>query len=307
MSDCAYFEFSLYFVFYQTMKKYFALGELLVDYRKHRDLTQIDFAAILDVDVRTIIRWEKNESLIKSEKENLIIENLGIPHQVIRNLNTERPIAVYFDFERWLYALSLLSSMVKSSNEFKTDVEYETSRIETLSQDKDFDFITYIQKNQKNCNPIRNEVIKTAAHILPDINLVIRDQSGYHGGHVSILPLKYDVYEKIRDRTMQENQIQVNDLSLEMSKETSVFYFYSIYSNSLDNTYYLVNKMLFYFLKRESKNYVFAGITFQKLKVDRFKEMGFTIVWENNIEEYPDRKASFLEGNFDEFLYGVKD
>ena len=285
------------------MKKYFALGELLVDYRKHRTLTQIDFAAILDVDVRTIIRWEKNESLIKAEKEKLIIENLGIPHQVIRNLNTEHPIAVYFDFDRWMYALTLLSSMVKSSNEFKTDTEYVTSRIETLADDKDYDFITYIQKNQKNCNPLRLDVVKTASRILPELNLVIRDQSGYHGGHISILPLKYEIYEKIRDRKMLENQLQVKDLTFSLNGDSPVFYFYSIYSNSLDNTYYLINKLLFYFKKRELKDYIFAGITFQKLKVERFREMGFEVIWEKEVEEYPDRKASFLNGNFDEFLY----
>ena len=285
------------------MKKYFALGELLVDYRKHRTLTQIDFAAILDVDVRTIIRWEKNESLIKAEKEKLIIENLGIPHQVIRNLNTEHPIAVYFDFDRWMYALTLLSSMVKSSNEFKTDTEYVTSRIETLADDKDYDFITYIQKNQKNCNPLRLDVVKTASRILPELNLVIRDQSGYHGGHISILPLKYEIYEKIRDRKMLENQLQVKDLTFSLNGDSPVFYFYSIYSNSLDNTYYLINKLLFYLKKRELKDYIFAGITFQKLKVERFREMGFEVIWEKEVEEYPDRKASFLNGNFDEFLY----
>lgn len=43
--------------------------------------------------------------------------------------------------------------------------------------------------------------------------------------------------------------------------------------------------MLFYFIKRELKNYVFAGMTFQKLKVDRLNEMGSTVVWENNMEE----------------------
>jgi len=289
------------------MKKYQTLSELLIDYRKYRDLTQIDLAAILDVDVRTIIRWEKNESLIKAEKEKILIENLGIPHQVIRNLNTDNPISVYFDFKRWLYALTLLSSMVKSSKEFKTDEEYHTSRIETLSGEKDFDFVNYIQKNQKNCNPLGIEIIQSAAKILPDINLVIRDQSGYHGGHVSILPIKHETYKKLRDRTLNENQLTVNDLSRNLDEEPNIFYFYSIYSNSLDNTYYLINKLLFYFKKLEQQNYIFAGTTFQKLKVERFKEMGFQIVWEQTLENHPDQKATFVSGNFHEFLFGEEE
>jgi hypothetical protein len=214
---------------------------------------------------------------------------------------------VYFDFERWLYALTLLSSMVKSSKEFKTDEEYHTSRIVTLSDDKDFDFINYIQKNQKNSKPLGIEVITAAAQILPDLNLVIRDQSGYHGGHISILPLKYESYKKIRDREINENQLTVNDLSRYMDEDPNVFYFYSIYSNSLDNTYYLVNKLLFYFKRPELPDYIFAGITFQKLKVERFREMGFQIIWEQIIEEHPDQKATFISGNFDEFLFGEQE
>lgn len=286
------------------MKKYETIGELLIDYRKHQKLTQVDLAAIFDVDVRTIIRWERNESLIDTKKEKFMIENLGIPHQVVRNLNTGHQVPVYFDFKRWRYALTLLSSMVKSSNEFKTNAEFKTNRIETLSADKDFDFINFIQKNQKNCNPLGMEIIKTASRILPELNLVIHEQSGYHAGHVSVLPLKYESYKKIRDKEMMENQLTKHDLSRDMNKELNVYYFYSIFSNSLDNTYYLINKMLFYFKRPEITNYIFAGITYQELEVDRFREAGFQVIWEHVIDENQKQKATFISGNFDTFLFG---
>jgi len=290
------------------MKKYHSLGELLTDFRKHRTLTQIDFAAMLDVDVRTVIRWEKNESLIKTDKEKVLIENMGIPHQVIRNLNTEQPIPVYFDFKRWLYSLTLLSSVVKNAKEFKTDEELHTTRIEALKNENDFDFITYIQRNQKNCSPLNLDMIKTAARLLPELNFVIRDQSGYHGGHVSILPLKYESYKKIADQEMRENQLTVNDLSRYTDEEIPVYYFYSIYSNSRDNTFYLVNKLLFYFKKRDELiDYIFAGVTFQKLKVEHFRQMGFKVIWEKNVDDHPDHIATFLSGNFNQFFSNETD
>ena len=288
------------------MKKYHTLGEFLVDYRKHRGLTQIDFSAMIEVDVRTVIRWEKNESLIKAEKEKLLIENMGFPHQVIRNLNTEQPIPVYFDFKRWMYSLTLLSSMVRHSKDFIAEEEYHTTRIETIADDKDFEFISYIQKNQKNCSPIPLDVLKTAARLLPGLNLVIREQSGYHGGHVSIFPLKYEVYEKIRDQKMTENELTVSDLARFKDENPEVFYFYSIYSNSLDNSYYLINRMLSYFKKQAPEDYVFAGITFQKLKVQRFREMNMQIIWEKTLDAHPDLKATFISGNFNEFLSGTE-
>jgi transcriptional regulator with XRE-family HTH domain len=288
------------------LKKYFSLGELLLDYRKHRNLTQLDFAAMLDVDVRTVIRWEKNESLIKTEKELLLIENLGIPHQVIRNLNTDRPISVYFDFQRWLFSLSLLSGVIKSAKEFKTEHELETSRFEMLSKEKDFEFISYIQQNQKNKTQLKIEVLKKSAQLLPPLNIVIRDHSGYHGGHISILPLKMETYEALRDQKMKENEIGLQHLSTFPGDEKKVFYFYSIYSNSTDNSYYLINKLLFYFKKNEIKDYIFAGITFQKLKVERFQEMGFQVVWQKEVEDHPEWTATFISGNFNEFLFSVQ-
>jgi transcriptional regulator with XRE-family HTH domain len=289
------------------MKKYHNLGELLLDFRKHRGMTQLDLSAILEVDVRTVIRWEKNESLIKPEKEIILIENLGIPHQVIRNLNTDHPIPVYFDFKRWLYALSLLSSMVRSSKEFKTEYELHTSRIETLKDEKDIEFINYIQKNQKNCSPLRKEVVETAARILPEINLVIRDQSGFHGGHISILPIKYEAYEAIRDQKMKEQELKVQHLTSNMDDDPKVYYFYSIYSSSLENNFYLVNRLLFYFKKLYDTNYIFAGITFQELKIERFREMGFQVIWQKPVADHPEWTATFLTGNFDAFLFNEKE
>jgi len=38
------------------MKKYYSLGELLVDSREAHHLSQTDVAAVLDVDVRTVAR-----------------------------------------------------------------------------------------------------------------------------------------------------------------------------------------------------------------------------------------------------------
>lgn len=285
------------------MKKYNNLGELLIDYRKHRKISQLDFAALLDIDVRTVIRWEKNESLIKVEKEKLLIENFGIPHQVIRNLNTDKPLSIYFDFQKWAYSLSFLSAMVTSSWAFNRKLEIETDRIETLSKDDDFRAVTFIQENQNNCETIKEDVLKSATKILPELNLVMYGQSGYHGGHISILPLKYESFLELRDKKKTEKQITFRDLNSDFDQKPLVFYYYSLYANSLDNTYYLMNKLLMYFKTRKYKNYIVAGISYRYPKVDRLKEMGLKIIWEEEIKEDCERKATFLAGDLDEFLF----
>lgn len=284
------------------MKKYKNLGELLVDFRDQRKLTQSDFAAMLDVDPRTVLRWERNVSLIKPEKEKLLVEDFGIPHQVIRNLNSEIPIPIYFDFKRWAYSFTMLSNVVGCIEDFKNDIGHETHRIETLSQKKDFEFISNIQNNQKNFKPLSIEILAAAAKSLPELNLVIRDQSGFHGGHLSILPLKYDSYELLRDQKLAENKLTLKDLSWSLDEQRPVFYFYSIYSNSTDNNFYLMNRLLLYFKAHRMQNYTFAGMSFQEVKVEKFKSMGFQIVWEKQLDEHPGHKATFISGNFDKIL-----
>ena len=64
------------------MKKYNSLGELLIDFRKENDLSQSDFAAQMNVDVRTVQRWEKDETLIKPEKEKALADDTLLPYHV---------------------------------------------------------------------------------------------------------------------------------------------------------------------------------------------------------------------------------
>ncbi len=61
------------------MKKYSSLGQLLLDYRKVYAVSQIDLAAQFGVDIRTIIRWEKNETLLKPDKEEEMVDITFIP------------------------------------------------------------------------------------------------------------------------------------------------------------------------------------------------------------------------------------
>ena len=284
------------------MKKYKNLGELLVDFREQRNLTQNDFAAMLDVDPRTVLRWERNTSLIKPDKEKLLVEDFGIPHQVIRNLNSEIPIPIYFDFKRWAYSFTMLSNVVGCKDDFKNDIGHETHRIEQLSQKKDYDFISNIQKNQKNHKPLSTEIIAAAAKALPELNLVIRDQSGFHGGHMSVLPIKYTSYEMLRDEKLAENELTLKDLSWILDETNPVFYFYSIYSNSSDNNFYLMNRLLLYFKRHKFRNYTFAGMTFQDFKVEKFRNMGFQVVWEKQVDDHTEHKATFISGNFNKIL-----
>jgi transcriptional regulator with XRE-family HTH domain len=285
------------------MKKYESLGDLLIDYRAINKMSQIDLASLLDVDTRTISRWEKNQTLIKSEKEKELVEKLFIPYQVIRNLNTDNPLHIYYNPDLRTYSLSALMQKA-SAFWYKEALSIEQDRIHLLLKDTDVEFVADIQEMNKNLKPLKPELIKEAAKILPDLNLILRDQSGFNAGHISVLPLKYDAYIKIRDQEIKEDSLSLNDLTHNLNENLVIFYYYSLYSDSLENAYYLMNRLLGYFKERKFRNYIFAGITYRKNKIELLREMGLKIIWEETNEYDPNRQSVFLEGNFDMFLFG---
>ncbi len=288
------------------MKQYNNLGELLIDFRKHSKLSQLDFAAIMEVDARTIIRWEKNVSLIKVEKEKVLTEIFRIPHQVIRNLNTDTPISILFDFERWVYASSSLLAYIKNSKDFEWNIKLETQNIHQLTKNEDFEFIDYIHENQKNCNPLHSNVIKSAARLLPELNLVYYGNSGFHAGHISILPLKYESYLKIHNREMDENNLTESDLSRNRVDTPTVFHYYSLYANSYDSAHFLMNRLLYHFKTKKYANYIFSGITYRELMNERLKELGIEKIWTDENENDCPNSRTFCSGNFDEVLFEKK-
>lgn len=288
------------------MKKYSTLAELLIDYREFHKLSQLDLAAKLDVDARTVIRWEKNESLIKLDKEKFFVKNLGIPHQVIRNLNTEKPIPIYFDLFRRVYSHSRISQNVSSNSNLLFDEDIDTDRIHLISKESDIEFITYIQKLNNNNRPIKAELIKKAAKILPELNLALYGQSGFCAGHVTVLPLKYNSYLKLRNQEINESDLNANDLNIDLTETPLVLYYYSLYAESVDNAYYLINRMIAHFKSSNYKDYIFAGISYRKRKIGLLKEMGLKTIWEKPIDEDGNDIATFMEGNLDLYLFGEK-
>ena len=286
------------------MKKYNNLGELLTDYRKHYKLSQPQLAAMLDVDGKTVGRWERLTSMVKPDKEKELVEKLFIPYQVIRNLNSDHPLAVYYDLKTRNYSLTGVMTKLTGASWYKSDFPPEDERIHLLSKDTDVDFVNDIQEIRKNEKLIYAELIKMSARLLPDLNLVLHDQSGFYAGHLIVLPLKYSIYEKIRNREIRNNQLSAADLSGSFTEKPLIFYFYSIYSDSVDNSYYLVNRMLSYFKEKKFREYLFTGITYRKFQVDILQEMGLKVIWQNEPEHGQEIGATLLEGNFDMFLFG---
>ncbi|UCE92632.1 MAG: helix-turn-helix transcriptional regulator, partial [Flavobacteriaceae bacterium] len=210
------------------MTKYNDIGELLIDFRRINGMSQSDMAAELEVDIRTVQRWEKGITLIKPEKEEDLVLLTLLPYQLIRNLNAAVPIPTFYDFSLRKYALTELNDDLPEASWFKANLEKATRRIRPLDHESDIDYLERYMQFHKKINRNLSEVIKESTRILPEMNLIITDDSGYYSGHSLIFPIKESSYERLRSHEIEESELTVDDLIHPGRSARNIYYGFDI-------------------------------------------------------------------------------
>jgi transcriptional regulator with XRE-family HTH domain len=288
------------------MKKYKFLGDLIKDYRHYNTISQAELATQLDVDIGSVIRWEKGESFLSPEKEQALANITFIPHQVIRNLNTPVQIPTFFDFDLRKYSLSSISNELPNADWIKSRMDVSTKRlkrIESKAQIKDVTRFIALQRNPLKTQ--NTDLILEASKLLPELNLIIYDESGYYSGHCIYFPLSLDTYNKIKTREIDENQLQLQDLVNYKLQDCPVFYCHSITADCNENFFYIIGAVLKFYRDTPLKNYLYALLTSRYDSHNMSTQLGVKTVWEDH-----DIKDKFqlldaprlVEGNFDKFL-----
>ena len=287
------------------MKKYYSFGELLVDYRIYSGLSQAEFASKIDVDIRTVQRWESDQTLVKSEKEEAIIDVTLFPYQLIRNLNASIPIPTYYDFRINKYALTELNEELPKAAWFKQQLENSTDRIRAFDYESDYDYIAkYMEFHKELPNNIK-EVIHESAKIIPDMNLIITDDSGYYSGHSLIFPINIKTYNNLKSKKILEKEITVDNLVNYRTQDLIILYGFDLTADSNDNMFYIVNHLFRFLRDLPNQNYLYCTTA---LRYDTYKlvdNLGLKIVWEEEKEKNNlglESSRRFQEGNFREFL-----
>ncbi|WP_033960036.1 transcriptional regulator [Psychroserpens jangbogonensis] len=288
------------------MKKYKTLGDLMTDYRSYHSISQSELASEFDVDIRSVIRWEKNETLLSSDKENAMADITFIPYQVIRNLNTTTQIPTFYDFDLRKYSLSAISSDLPDANWIKSRINNETDRIKQISLHNDLKNIIRFIELQK--NPLKSQnidLITEACKLLPELNIAIHDQSGYYSGHCIYFPLSMETYLKIKNREIDENQLKPRDLINYKNHDNPVFYCHSITADCNENFFYIIGTVLKFYRDTPIKNYLYALLTSRYDSHLMSDQLGVKTVWK---DEEAQKKYNLLdtprlvEGNFSAFL-----
>ncbi len=287
------------------MKKYTLLGELLTDYRLYNNISQAELAARMNVDTRTIIRWERNQSLIKPEKEEELLEVTFIPYQVIRNLNAAVTIPTYYDFVLRKYSLSERSNKLPPPQWIKEQMHHPTDRIRSIAHRDDIDqILRYVRYHDSHTKRVRPELIEQAARLLPGLNRIIFDKTGYYAGHCVIFPLKYAAFQKLKQQEITENQLTLNDFA-HLEKEKAVYHFFEVTADCNENVFYLLGSILKFFHEMDEENYIATSITTRRDSYEFNEQLGIQLVWKKKVEQANKEALSWLrfyEGNFHAFL-----
>ena len=293
------------------MKKYNSLGELLIDYRKENDLSQTDFAAQLNVDVRTVQRWEKDETLVKPEKEKTLAKDTLLPYQLIRNLNAMSPIPTYYDFRIRKYSLTRLNKDLPDAEWLKERIHELSKQIRLIEPEKDIEILRRDLKTQKfGESPLKLNLLKRAQELLPELNLIIMDRFDNYSGHSIFFPISALCHRKLIRREIRPDQIQAEDLVNYKNRERPVFLNYDITADCNDNIYFLAHQILKFFVELPTDDYIFCSYTSRYDSYAINEQMHLELIWEDPVEIGAlglDYHPRFYEGNLNAYLKDHKE
>ncbi len=288
------------------MKKYLTIGALLIDFRKENQLSQLDLSSEINVDVRTVQRWEKDITLIKLDKEREIVEATLLPHQLIRNLNATIPIPTYYDFRIRKYSLSELNNKLPDANWIKQRLDEISKKIRTIDVSKDMDILKKDLKIQKFGHiPLSKSVLARAIELLPELNLIIMDDFHNYSGHSIVLPINVDTYQKLKNKEITGTDITLRDLVNYKTTEKPVFFNYDFTADCNDNIFYLAHNFLDFFQGMPDQAYEYCSYVMRYDSYKLNKQLGLELVWEGSVQEdylglayYP----RFYTGNFKKYF-----
>jgi transcriptional regulator with XRE-family HTH domain len=265
------------------MKKYTNISELLIDFREYTNLSQTEFAALLDIDVRTVQRWEKNITLVKPEKEVELVEATYLPRQLVRNLNSTEPIPTYFDFKLRKYSLSDLDRGLPSFKDIKNRAVIEPERLHTIQLPEELEkILPYVNHQYHSDFHLNPAFLEQAIRLLPEINLFLADVSGYYAGHSLIFSLKQEAYAQIRNREMPLSDLKAEHLCNFRQEKKPHFLAYSVSADSNDGVYYLLSKIFDFFEKLPQKEHRYATFTSRYDSIEQNQEINLKLVWEES-------------------------
>ena len=140
---------------------------------------------------------------------------------------------------------------------------------------------------------------------VPELNMIIVDQSGHYSGHCVYFSIGLDTYKKIRNRSLWEHELQPEHLVNYKHQKTPVFYCHSITADCNENFFYIIGAVLKFYRDTPLKDYIYALLTSRYDSHEMSEQLGVQQIWEDKEAQKKYGMLSaprLMEGNFVKFL-----
>lgn len=267
------------------MKKFHSLGELLLDFRTENKLSQFDLASLLEVDTRTVQRWEKDQTLVHPDKEKVLAEQTLLPYQLIRNLNAAVPIPTFYDFRIRKYALSKLNNELPKAKWLRESAAEFSSQVRVIDPFNDYSILERDLKIQKlNRAPLSVQMVQKAVRILPELNLIIMDKFKNYSGHALVLPLSKESYKALYQQEISIDELSSEDLVNYRELDEPIFLNYDITADCNDHYFFLAHHYVKFFEGLDHLKYTFCSHTMRFDSYALNEQLQLKLIWEKEVE-----------------------
>ena len=97
------------------------------------------------------------------------------------------------------------------------------------------------------------------------------------------MPLKADVYEKLKNKALTIKDIRVSELTNYKLLERPIFYKYDVYGDCNGTIFYWGAHYYRFFRDTKNKNYICGGYTENEDIYPLDLELGMEIIWEDTV------------------------
>jgi hypothetical protein len=191
------------------------------------------------------------------------------------------------------------------ANWFRDQLDKKTDRLMQIDFEKDFDYLIKYMGMHRNLNKNIKNVIQEGIKMVPEMNHILHDDSGYYAAHSIILPITNEAYLKLRSNQLKDVDLELSDITNYKLQKTPIFLAFDVTADCNENFYHIINPCIHFLQSLPNQNYIYCGIPYRHDNYELTEKAGLKIIWEDkikNIERKGHFSRRFIEGNFTQFL-----
>lgn len=226
------------------LKRYSNLGTLLSDYRDTLGIKQAVLAAEINVDPKTLSRWENQnnpgqENLLRLAQRTLFPFELlvrlahGIP--TLYNVTSHRMAYSTFDTD-FINKKLLRDELFDAGADIDIEITHASESLADVLKHKRH---IYSKKRW-----VADEVLARASTLAATVNLVARGHHGTYVGHLFTLPLKKTAHHELRTQKRHEGDIASADLITPDSPDLGTLHIYSFHASTSHVAYAILQHLV---------------------------------------------------------------